>query len=89
MRSGRRGGKRVRAWQGTGAESVRKSLYAVQRGICPGCGIYLPHYLRFEVDHIVALADDGKDGGAEPAAAVRLLQPGEGDEGKGDGHRHR
>ena len=40
-------------------ESVRKSLFAVQRGICPGCGIYLPHYLRFEVDHIVALADDG------------------------------
>ena len=24
------------------AESVRKSLFAVQRGICPGCGIYLP-----------------------------------------------
>ena len=41
-------------------ESVRKSLFAVQRGICPGCGIYLPHYLRFEVDHIVALADDGR-----------------------------
>ena len=41
------------------AESVRKSLFAVQRGVCPGCGIYLPHYLRFEVDHIVALADDG------------------------------
>ena len=35
-------------------------LYAVQRGVCPGCGIYLPHYLRFEVDHIVALADDGE-----------------------------
>ena len=31
----------------------------MQHGICPGCGIYLPHYLRLEVDHIVALADDG------------------------------
>ena len=41
-------------------ESVRMVLYAVQRGVCPGCGIYLPHYLRFEVDHIVALADDGE-----------------------------
>ena len=34
-------------------------LYAVQRGVCPGCGIHLPHYLRFEVDHILALRDDG------------------------------
>ena len=42
------------------AESVRRDLFAVQRGFCPGCGIYLPHYLRFEVDHIVALADDGR-----------------------------
>jgi hypothetical protein len=41
-------------------ESVRMVLYAVQRGVYPGCGIYLPHYLRFEVDHIVALADDGE-----------------------------
>ena len=40
-------------------ETVRRDLFAVQRGICPGCGIYQPHYLRFEVDHIVALADDG------------------------------
>ena len=40
-------------------DSVRRDLFAVQRGFCPGCGIYLPHYLRFEVDHIVALADDG------------------------------
>ena len=31
----------------------------MQRGICPGCGIYQPHFLHFEVDHIVALADDG------------------------------
>ena len=35
-------------------------LYAVQRGVCPGCGIHLPHYLRFEVDHILALSDDGE-----------------------------
>ena len=41
-------------------EPVRMALYAVQRGICPGCGIYLPHFLRFEVDHIVAVADDGE-----------------------------
>ena len=41
------------------AEAVRMALYAVQHGMCPGCGIYLPHYLKFEVDHIVALADDG------------------------------
>ena len=31
----------------------------MQRGVCPGCGIYQPHYLRFDVDQIVALADDG------------------------------
>ena len=41
-------------------DSVRMGLYAVQHGTCPGCGIYLPHYLRFEADHIIALADDGK-----------------------------
>ena len=41
-------------------EPVRMALCAVQRGVCPGCGIYLPHFLRFEVDHIVALADDGE-----------------------------
>ena len=41
-------------------DSIRMALYAVQRGICPGCGFYQPHFLRFEVDHIVALADDGK-----------------------------
>ena len=35
-------------------------LYAVQRGICPGCGFHQPHYLRFEADHIVALSDDGE-----------------------------
>ena len=42
------------------SDSVRMALYAVQRGICPGCGFHMPHYLRFEADHIVALADDGK-----------------------------
>ena len=32
------------------AESVRMALFAVQQGICPGRGIYLPHqYMRFEV----------------------------------------
>ena len=41
-------------------DSVRIALYAVQRGVCPGCGFHMPHYLRFEVDHIMALADDGK-----------------------------
>ena len=42
-------------------ESVRMALYAVQRGVCPGCGFHQPHHLRFEVDHIVALSDDGED----------------------------
>jgi len=41
-------------------DDVRMCLYAVQRGVCPGCGIHLPHYLRFEVDHILALSDDGE-----------------------------
>ena len=41
-------------------EPVRMGLYSVQRGVCPGCGFYLPHYLRFEADHILALADDGE-----------------------------
>ena len=41
-------------------DSVRMGLYAVQHGICPGCGFYQPHFLRFEADHIIALADDGK-----------------------------
>ena len=36
-------------------------LYAVQRGVCPGCGIHLSQNLRFEVDHILALSDDGED----------------------------
>ena len=42
-------------------ESVRMALYSVQRGVCPGCGFHQPHHLRFEVDHIVALRDDGED----------------------------
>ena len=42
-------------------EEVRMGLYAVQRGVCPGCGFHQPHHLRFDVDHIVALSDDGMD----------------------------
>ena len=41
-------------------ESVRMALYVTQHGMCPGCGFHQPHYLRFEVDHIVALSDDGE-----------------------------
>ena len=41
-------------------DEMRMCLYAIQRGICPGCGIHLPHYLRFELDHILALSDDGE-----------------------------
>lgn len=42
-------------------DEVRICLYTVQRGVCPACGIHLPHYLRFEVDHILALSEDGED----------------------------
>ena len=42
------------------SEEARVCLYAVQRGVCPGCGIHVPHYLRFELDHILALSDDGE-----------------------------
>ena len=42
-------------------DEVRMGLYAVQKGICPGCGFHQPHHLRFEADHIVALSDDGED----------------------------
>ncbi|MCY4417035.1 MAG: HNH endonuclease signature motif containing protein, partial [Chloroflexi bacterium] len=42
-------------------ESVRMALYSVQRGVCPGCGFHQPHHRRFDVDHIVALSDDGMD----------------------------
>ena len=41
-------------------DEVRMALYAVQRGICPGCGFHQPHHLRFEADHILALSDDGE-----------------------------
>ena len=41
-------------------DRVRMGLYAVQRGICPGCGFHQPHHLRFEIDHILALSDDGE-----------------------------
>ena len=41
-------------------ESVRMALYSVQRGVCPGCGFHQPHHLRFEIDHVVALSDDGE-----------------------------
>ena len=48
-------------------DEVRMCLYAIQRGVCPGCGIHLPHYLRLEVDHILAPSDyrehDVKTGG--------------------------
>ena len=40
-------------------DRVRMGLYAVQRGFCPGCGFHQPHHLRFEIDHILALSDDG------------------------------
>ena len=53
-------GRRAGEGRERAPESVRRDLFAVQRGSCPGCGIYLPHYLRFEVDHIVALTDDGR-----------------------------
>ena len=52
-------GRRLGPARERAPESVRSDLFAVQRGISPRCGIYLPHYLRFEVDHIVALAEDG------------------------------
>ena len=42
------------------SEEVQICLYAFQGGVCPGCGIHLPHYLRFELDHILALSDDGE-----------------------------
>ena len=40
-------------------DRVRMGLYAVQRGICPGCGFHQPHHLRFEIDHVLALSDGG------------------------------
>ena len=68
-------GRRPRPGRERAAESVRVALFAVQRGICPGCGIYLPHhYLRFEVDHIVALADHGRTEEREFVQVLRLLE---------------
>ena len=29
-------------------------------GMCPGCEVYLPHYLRPEADQVVAVAEDGE-----------------------------
>ena len=58
--------KRPARQRGTGGhrrnvpDEVHMVLYAVQRGVCPGCGFHQPHYLRFEADHIIALADDGE-----------------------------
>ena len=67
-------------------DSVRMALYAVQRGICPGCGFYQPHYLRFEADHIVALVDDGKT----ERRNLQLLCPYcNRVKGNGDGHGYR
>ena len=54
----RRGSGRSRAHL---SEQLRTALFSVQRGLCPGCGIYLPHHLRFDLDHVLALADDGED----------------------------
>ena len=42
-----------------GSESVQKALFAVQRGICPGCGFSLPHFLRCDLDYVVTLSGDG------------------------------
>ena len=67
-------------------DSVRIALYAVQRGICPGCGFYQPHYLRFEADHIIALADDGK---TERKNIQLLCSYCNRVKGNGDGHGHR
>ena len=41
-----------------GPESVRKALFAVQRGLCPGCGFSLPHFLRCDLDYVVVLSND-------------------------------
>ena len=41
------------------SESLRMTLFAVQRGICPGCGFSLPNFLRCDLDCIVELSDGG------------------------------
>ena len=63
-------------------ESVRMGLYAVQRGVCPGCGFHQPHHLRFEIDHIVALSDDGEHETRNLQLLCGVLQSGEGDAGE-------
>ena len=67
-------------------DSVRMALYAVQHGVCPGCGFYQPHYLRFDVDHIVALADDGR---TERRNLQLLCTYCNRLKGNGDGHGYR
>ena len=68
------------------SDTVRIALYAVQRGICPGCGFHQPHYLRFEADHIIALADDGRT----EVRNLQLLCPYCNlMKGNGDGHGYR
>ncbi len=47
-------------------ESVRRVLFAVQRGLCSGCGFSLPYFLRCELDYAVALFDDGRSLGNHP-----------------------
>ena len=49
-----------------GPESVRKALFAVQRGLCPGCGFSLPHFLRCDLDCVVTLSGDGRTVGGHP-----------------------
>ena len=41
------------------SESLRMTLFVVQRGICPGCGFSLPHFLRCDLDYIIELSDGG------------------------------
>ena len=67
-------------------DSVKMALYAMQHGVCPGCGFYQPHYLRFEADHILALADDGRT----ERRNLQLLCPYcNRVKGNGDGHGYR
>ena len=67
-------------------DSVRIAPCAVQRGICPGCGFHQPHYLRFEADQIVALANDG----VTERKSIQFLCPHcNRVKGNGDGHGNR
>ena len=59
MRSGRRGGDgQDRGGKGRPCRCGRTCLRC-SGARAPGAGYTSPHYLGFEVDHIVALADDG------------------------------